>query len=42
MTCKCEKCGCDCHCAQNSEVFVQTCNDCGCLGCEHEKTEEAE
>jgi len=33
---KCEKCGCACHCASN-EVFVKSCEECGCVGCQHEK-----
>ena len=31
---QCQKCNCLCHCDQS-------CIECGCVGCEHEETKEA-
>ena len=33
----CNKCNHPCHCAEN-DTFVKSCEDCGCVGCQHEET----
>jgi len=33
----CDKCGCPCHCA-SSDTLVKSCEECGCVGCQHEET----